>query len=55
MYITLGIVMALLGVFTTNRFKKTETYTREQLTSDLAALVTDLENDGILQQDMDDE
>ncbi len=36
---------------TTNRFKRTETYTREQLESDLTTLVSDLEKDGILQQD----
>jgi hypothetical protein len=51
MYITLGVVMTLIAMFTTNRFKRTETYTREQLESDLTALVSDLEKDGILQQD----
>ena len=51
MYITLGVVMTLIAMFTTNRFKRTETYTREQLESDLTTLVSDLEKDGILQQD----
>jgi hypothetical protein len=55
MYVTLGIVMTLIAMVMTNRFKRTEMYTREQLESDLAALVSDLEKDGVLQQDIESE
>lgn len=50
MYMALGAIMALIGVYLRNRVSKTEKYTREELESDLSSLINEMEKDGILQQ-----
>ena len=50
MYMILGSLMTLFGMYLTKKLNKTEKYSREELESDLSSLIQEMEKDGILQQ-----
>lgn len=54
MYIVIGIIVALTVFRLYGRAKRVEKYTRDELQKELDELLTELEKDGILSQEISD-
>lgn len=48
MYMALGALLTLVGMYINGKMNRVEKYTREELQSEIESLVDDLQKDGIL-------
>ena len=55
MYMAFGAALTLVGMYINGKMKKVEKYSREDLQSEIQSLVSDLENDGIVDRAIDEE